>query len=114
MTERVEGVCNPIGRRTVSTNQTPWSSQGLSHQQRSTHGSSCICYRRWPYHASMGGEVFGPMKARQMPQCRGTKGREMGVGGWVEEHPHRSRGREDGRGGLWEEGELGKGITFEM
>jgi hypothetical protein len=31
-----------------------------------------------------------------MPQCRGTEGREVGVGGWVEEHPHRSRGREDG------------------
>jgi hypothetical protein len=24
----------------------------------------------------------------------------MGVGGWVGEHPHRSRGREDGIGGL--------------
>jgi hypothetical protein len=34
------------------------------------------------------------------------------VGGWVEEHPHRSRGREDGLGGLG--GCLGKGITFEM
>jgi hypothetical protein len=30
------------------------------------------------------------------------------VGGWVEEHLHRSRGRGD------EKRELGKGITFEM
>ena len=30
-----------------------------------------------------------------MPQCRGTEGREVGVGGWMEEHPHRSRGRGD-------------------
>jgi hypothetical protein len=47
-------------------------------------------------------EAFGPVKAPQMPQCRGIEGREVGVGGWVEEHPHRSRGREDGIGGLWE------------
>jgi hypothetical protein len=30
-----------------------------------------------------------------MPQCRGIEGGEVGVGGWVEEHPPRSRGRED-------------------
>ena len=24
----------------------------------------------------------------------GINGKEVGVGGWVEEHPHRSRGRE--------------------
>ena len=33
----------------------------------------------------------------------------MGVGGWVEEHPHISRGRGDGIKGLW-----GREITFEM
>jgi hypothetical protein len=33
------------------------------------------------------------------------------VGGWVGEHPHRSRGRED----KWfQEGKPGKEITFEM
>jgi hypothetical protein len=51
----------------------------------------------------MGGEVLGPMKARWMPQCRGIKD-EVGVGGWVEEHPHRSRGRENGIGGFWKRG----------
>jgi hypothetical protein len=35
-----------------------------------------------------------------MPQCREIEGGEVGVGGWVEEHPHRSRGREDGIGGF--------------
>jgi hypothetical protein len=42
------------------------------------------------------------------------EGAEMGVGRWVEEHPHRSRGRGDGIGGLQEWENLGKGITFEM
>jgi hypothetical protein len=43
-----------------------------------------------------------------MPQYRGIKGREVGVGGWVEKHPHRSREREDvircWRKGNWERG----------
>jgi hypothetical protein len=29
-------------------------------------------------------------------------GRWEWVIGWVEEHPHRNRGREDGIGGFWE------------
>jgi hypothetical protein len=48
-----------------------------------------------------------------MPQYRGTEGWEVGVDGWVEEHPHRSRGKEDGVGSF-QGGGLGKGITFEM
>jgi hypothetical protein len=28
-----------------------------------------------------------------MPICRGIEGREVGLGGWVEEHPHGSRGK---------------------
>ena len=35
-TERAEGVCNPIGRTTISTNQTQQSSQGLNHRPKST------------------------------------------------------------------------------
>jgi hypothetical protein len=48
----------------------------------------------------MGREALGPMKAQQMYQCRGIEGGrwEAGVGGWVEEHPHRSRGMGDGVG----------------
>ena len=49
-----------------------------------------------------------------MPQCRGTEGGEVGMGDWVEEHPHRSRGREDVIGYFWEERRPGKGITFKM
>jgi hypothetical protein len=49
-----------------------------------------------------------------MPQCRGIESRVVGVGVWVEEHPHRSRRREDVIGCFWEGGKLGKGITFEM
>jgi hypothetical protein len=45
---------------------------------------------------------------------RGIEGGEVGVGGWVEEHPHSSRGREDGIGYFQEGGKPGKGITFEM
>jgi hypothetical protein len=32
----------------------------------------------------------------------------------MEEHPHRSRGKENGMGGFQEWGKLGKKITFEM
>ena len=49
-----------------------------------------------------------------MPQCRRIKGTEVGVGGWLEEHPHRSRVREDVIGCFQEGEELGTGITFEM
>jgi hypothetical protein len=42
----------------------------------------------------MGGEAFGPVKAR-CPSVGECQGREAGVGGWVGgwvgEHPHRSR-----------------------
>jgi hypothetical protein len=61
-TEGAEGVCNSIGRTTISTNQSPQISQGLIHQPRSTHGSSCIWSRGWPCHTSVGGEVLGSMK----------------------------------------------------
>jgi hypothetical protein len=49
-----------------------------------------------------------------MPQCRGIEGGEVRVGRWLEEHLHRSRGREDAIGGFWEVRKPGKGITFEM
>ena len=50
--------------------------------------------------SSVGGEALGPVKARypSVGQCQGG---EVGVGEWVGEHPHRSRGREDGIGGFW-------------
>ena len=48
-----------------------------------------------------------------MPQCRGIEGGEVEVGGWVFEHHHRGRGREDAIGCLWEGEKPGKGITLE-
>jgi hypothetical protein len=48
-----------------------------------------------------------------MPQCRGIEDGEAEVGGWVEEHPHRSRGREERKRGSGGQGP-GKSITFEM
>jgi hypothetical protein len=44
----------------------------------------------------------------------GMEGKEVRVDAWVEEHPHRSRGREDVIGCFWGVGKLGKEITFEM
>jgi hypothetical protein len=41
--------------------------------------------------ASMGGEALGPVKA-QCPSVGECQGSQMGVGGWVGKHPHRSRG----------------------
>jgi hypothetical protein len=95
MTKGAEGVRNPIGRTTISTNQTPRSSQGLNHQPKSTHGgthgSSCICSRGWLCQASVGEEALGPVKAR----CPSVGNEVEGVcwNGWVGEHPHRSGGR---------------------
>lgn len=40
-------------------------------------------------------EVLGPEKAGS-PSRGKCQGREVGVCGWVGEHSHRSRGREDG------------------
>jgi hypothetical protein len=62
----------------------------------------------------MGGDVHGSMKARQMLQCRAIEVGEVGVGGWMEKHPHRSSGKEDVIGYFWEGEKPKKGITFEM
>jgi hypothetical protein len=100
-TEGAEGVCNPIGRTTISTNQ---SSKVVNHQQRNihggTHGSSRICSREWPHWASVGEESLGPMKA-ECPSVEECEGREEGVGDWVEVHPHRSKRRRDKIEGFW-------------
>jgi hypothetical protein len=54
----------------------------------------------------MGEEVLGPVKVL-FPSIGECQGQEMGVGGFG------SRGRQNGIG-LFSEGNLGKGITFEM
>jgi hypothetical protein len=42
----------------------------------------------------------------------GLKCGDIGVSGWMEEHPHRSRGREYVIGYFQERGKLEKEITF--
>ena len=37
-TEGAEGVCNTIGRTTISTNQSPRSSQRINHHPKGTQG----------------------------------------------------------------------------
>jgi len=99
-TEGAEGVCNPIGR-TISTNQTPQSSQGLNYQPKITHGgtpgSSRICSRGRHCLASVG-EALGPVKAC-FPSVGECQVIEVGVGGREGKHPHRSQGRSLGEGG---------------
>jgi hypothetical protein len=58
----------------------------------------------------MGGEALGPVET-QCPNIGECQGGEVGVGGWVGELPHRSRGK--GMGWEFAEGKQGKGI-FEM
>ena len=113
-TEGVEEVCNPIGRTTISTNQTFQSSQGLNHQPKSTHGgihgSSCICSRGWPCWTSVGGEALGSVKAegRSVGECQVG---EAGLGRWGKTLIEAVGA---GMGWGFPEGEPGKGITFEI
>jgi hypothetical protein len=57
----------------------------------------------------MRGEALGPVKAgfSSVEECQG---REVGVGRWVFENPHKSRGREDRMG--VSRGESRKGNNF--
>jgi hypothetical protein len=79
-----EGIFNPIGRTTISTNHAFQNSQGLNYQSEYTgaiHGTSHICSRGCPCSVSMGGEVLGPGKCL-MPKCRRIPGRRGGSA-WV-------------------------------
>ena len=57
----------------------------------------------------MGGEALGPVKALD-PSVGECEGGEAGVGEWVGEHPHRSRGRWDGIGSFLRETRKGDNI----
>jgi hypothetical protein len=78
-------------------NQYPYSSQGLNHQPKSTHGgthdSSRICSRGWPSWSSLGGDALGPVKTLclSVGECHGQEARMGRVGGFV------GKGRERGR-----------------
>ena len=71
-----EGVCSPLGEKTVWTNPYPHSSQGLNHQSTSihgeTHGSSRISSREWPCRSSMRGEALCPVRAQcpSLEECQ--------------------------------------------
>jgi hypothetical protein len=116
MSEGTEGICNPIGRRTtISTNQTPselsgtklltivytWSNQWLQSHIKQRVALAHINGRR-------GSWFFEDL----MPQCSECHSMEVGAGGWVGKHPHRSKGWGIGIWGFrWGPG---KGITLEM
>ena len=55
-TEAAEGHRSPMEGATVSTGQTPWSSQELDHQTKSTHGgihgAGRMCGREGPLWTS--------------------------------------------------------------
>jgi hypothetical protein len=92
--EGAEGVCIPVGRVTMSTGQILLSSRELDHQPKSTHGgpmapATCVAEDCW---TSVRGEALGPEGLR-CPSVGECQGRKAGVGEWVEEHPHRGRGR---------------------
>ena len=96
--EGAEGVCSHMEGATVSIGQDPWSSQALDNQPKSTHGGTHgtvhVCGRGWPCWTSVRGEALGPenIGCPSVGECQGGK---TGVGGWVGQHPHRGRGRED-------------------
>jgi hypothetical protein len=73
----------------------PKNSQGLNHNPKRIHGSTCICSRECPYLTSMGGEALGLGKA-PCPSVGKCQDMEVRVGVWVGEHPQRSKGR-----GMW-------------
>ena len=66
-TEGTEGVSSPTEGATMSTSQTPQSSQELNHQSKSTHGhtygSSWVYNRRLPCLESLGVEPLSPVVA---------------------------------------------------
>jgi hypothetical protein len=97
------GDVQPHRLATVSVDQTPWSSRGLDHQPKSTHGgthgSSSICGRGWICWTSVGGVTLRPEGVRcpSVWECQGGK---TAVGEWIGDHPYRGKGKEDGIGGF--------------
>jgi hypothetical protein len=113
-TEGAEVVCNPIGKTTLSINQTSQSSQGLNHLPKSTH---------WGVHGSaayVAEDGLGGHRWEKRPlvlwrfefpvQGNAEAGRQEYLGGCGSTLIE--AGGEWGKGFLGEK--LGKGITFEM
>jgi len=95
-TEGIEGICNPTGRTTISSNQTPPELSGTKYQSMRTHGGthdfSHTCSRAWLFPASIGVKSIGLVKAHS-PNVGECQGIEVEVGGWEWKHLHRSRRR---------------------
>jgi hypothetical protein len=98
----LQGVAVPWGVvETVPTGQDPpppRAPEDWAINHGGTQGSSCICGREWPCWTSVGGAVLGLKRVlcSSVGECQGRKAGVGGwVGGWVEEHPHRSRGMGD-------------------
>jgi hypothetical protein len=116
-TEGAEGVYNIIGSTTISTNQTPptpselpgtkpptkeytWRGPWIQLHMLLRMFMSAINGKRSPWTCE------GLMlQCREMPR---QGDRSEWVGGWVGEHTHSGRGKED------QMGDSGKEITFEM
>jgi hypothetical protein len=85
MTERAEEVCNPIGRITVSTNQTPFPEipgiQPPTSLHGWVHGSCYICGRGLLYLASMEGAQSCRILLPQRREMLEEWGRSRFVGG---------------------------------
>jgi hypothetical protein len=100
-TEGAEGVCNPIGGTTISTNQIPLELPGTKPPTKKyTWRDPWFWAHMWQRMALLDINRRGPWSYEGLiPQCRGMPG--WGIrSGWVGEHCHRSRGREHGTGGF--------------
>jgi len=110
--EGIEGVCNPIVRTTVSTNQTLSPAPEVPRTKPPTR----IHIERPMAPAAYVAEDVreGPWSCEGlMPQCRGMLGHVRGEwAGWGE-YPHRNRGR-GGWDRMFADGKSGRGITFGM
>jgi hypothetical protein len=82
-TEGAEGICSPTEGATVSTGQTPLSTQGLDHQPKNTHGATHgaghICGREWPCCTSVEVEAL-QSEGVQCPSVSEWQGERTGVG----------------------------------
>ena len=91
-TQGAKGVCNPIERTTLWTNQYP----------PRACVSSCICSSGWPSWPSMGGEALGLPKII-CPSTGECQGQEAGVSGLGTR-----------QGDVIGDFQRGEGIAFEM
>jgi hypothetical protein len=71
--KELEGGCNPKGRTTITTNQTPQSSQRLSHQP-SVHMKGPMAPAAYVAEDGLNGRGGPWSSGGSMSQCRGMPG----------------------------------------